>query len=451
MFTLQHLANNKPYLSPAAMAELSLNSTLQELLLYDLTIESSQLGKEVAKALEANPLLPGFIVLEKGQLLGMISRRRFLECISRPYGLEIFMKRPIKSLYSLALTDTLVFPSNMLIVESAKKCLQRPPELVDEPIVVEIEPQVYRLLDIHQLLVAQSQIHELATKVINEQTKSQMLQTEKMASLGQMVAGIAHEILNPVNFIAGNLEYLANYSQDLIDLIAAYETEVNYVPETVNNLREEIEIDFLKDDMQQIVSSMRLGTERLVKIVNSLRNFSHIGDGQQKPIDIHECLESTLLILHNRIKYSIELVKDYGKLPPVSCYSGQLSQVFVNIIGNAVDALMEKVLVAPKTWKAQIRVSTEIVEAEGKKWAKVRIGDNGPGIPGEIQGRIFETFFTTKPVGKGTGLGLAISHQIVTENHQGKLNVRSQSNKLEDFSANINTEFEIMLPLFTAC
>lgn len=447
MFTLQHLTDEIPYLPLPGMENLSLDSTLQELLLYDFAIESTQPGKEVAKALEANPLVPGFIVLEKGQLLGMVSRRRFLECMSRPYGLEIFMKRPIKSLYSLALTNTLVFSSNTLIVESAKRSLQRPPELVDQPVVVEIEPQVYRLLDVHQLLVAQSHIHELATNLINQQTKSQMLQTEKMASLGQMVAGVAHEILNPVNFIAGNLEYLSNYSQDLIDLITAYETEINHVPETVNNLREEIEIDFLKDDMQQIVNSMRLGTERLVKIVNSLRNFSHIGDGQQKPIDIHECLESTLLILQNRIKYSIELVKNYGKLPSVTCYSGQLSQVLVNIIGNAVDALMEKVSIAPKTWKAQITITTEIVEAEGQRWAAVRIADNGPGIPWEIQGRIFETFFTTKPVGKGTGLGLAISHQIITENHRGKLNVRSQSNKLEDFSPSISTEFEIMLPL----
>lgn len=440
MFTLEHLSLTK-------MDNLCLDSTLQELRLYDLSIESSQPGKEVAKALEANPLLPGFIVLEKGQLLGMISRRKFLECMSRPYGPELFMKRPIKCLYLLVSTDTLVFPSNMLIVESAKRCLQRSPELVDEPVVIEIEPKVYRLLDIHQLLVAHSKIHELATKVINQQTKSQMLQTEKMASLGQMVAGVAHEILNPVNFIAGNLEYLDNYSQDLINLITAYETEVNQIPETVDNLREEIEFDFLKEDMQQIVNSMRLGTERLVKIVNSLRNFSHIGDGQQKAIDLHECLESTLLILQNRIKYSIELVKNYGKLPPVNCYSGQLSQVFVNIIGNAIDALMEKVSIAPKTWKAQIIISSEIVEADGKLWAVVRIADNGPGIPWEIQGRIFETFFTTKPVGKGTGLGLAISHQIITENHRGKLNVRSQSQQLENFSPCISTEFEIMLPL----
>ncbi|MFB2878017.1 sensor histidine kinase [Floridanema aerugineum] len=447
MFTLKHLANELPNLSLPGMEKLSLDSTLQELSLYDLTIESSQPGKDVAKALEANPLLPGVIVLEKGQLLGIISRRKFLECMSRPYGLEIFMKRPIKSLYSLVPTDALVIPCNTLIVESAKRCLQRSPELVDEPIVVEIESQVYRLLDIHQLLVAQSHIHELATNLINEQTKSQMLQTEKMASLGQMVAGVAHEILNPVNFIVGNLEYLANYSQDLIELIAAYETEVNPLPERVRNLREEIELDFLKDDIKQIVNSMQLGTERLVKIVNSLRNFSHIGDGEKKPIDIHECLESTLLILHNRIKYSIELVKNYGELPPVSCYSGQLSQVFVNIISNAIDALMEKVSVAPKTWQAQITISTEVVEAEGRSWVLVRISDNGPGIALEIQGRIFETFFTTKPVGKGTGLGLAISHQIITENHSGKLNVRSQSNKLEDFSCSINTEFEIMLPL----
>ncbi|HEY9297461.1 MAG TPA: ATP-binding protein, partial [Phormidium sp.] len=414
MFTLKHFASDISYLPLPGMEKLSLDSTLKELSLYDFSIESNQPGKEVARNLEANPLLPGIILTEKGQFFGMISRRRFLEFMSRPYGLELFLKRPIKSLYSLSPTESLVFSCDTLIVEAAKCCLQRSPELIQEPIVVEIEPKIYRLLDIHQLLVAQSQIHELATRLINQQNKSQMLQTEKMASLGQMVAGVAHEILNPVNFIAGNLEYIANYSQDLINLIATYETEINHVPESITALREEIEIDFLKDDIKQIVNSMRLGTERLVKIVNSLRNFSHIGDGEQKPIDIHECLESTLLILQNRIKYNIELVKNYGKLPPVSCYSGQLSQVFVNIISNAADALMEKVSIAPKTWQAQITISTEIVEVDSVLWAAVRIADNGSGIPLEIQGRIFETFFTTKPVGKGTGLGLAISHQIIT-------------------------------------
>jgi len=447
MLDLKDCAKDLSFIPLPEMENLTLNSTLQELPLQDCSIESDCPGKEAAQALEANPLLPGFIVTESGKFLGMISRRRFLEYMSRPYGLELFLKRPIRSLYLLAKINTLVFPSNTLIVAAARSCLQRYGELIYEPIVVEVEPKVYRLLDINQLLIAQSHIHELATQVIEQQTKSQMIQTEKMASLGQMVAGVAHEILNPVNFISGNLEYLANYSQDLLSLASAYDSEFTEVTAKIAALREAIELDFLKQDIQKLINSMKLGTERLIKIVNSLRNFSHIGDGQQKPIDLHECLESTLLILNNRLKYSIKVVKNYSELPPVSCYSGQLSQVFVNIISNATDALMEKSSVAPKNWQAEIKISTAIVDLENKRWAAVRITDNGPGIPQEIQQRIFETFFTTKPVGKGTGLGLAISHQIVTENHRGKLIVRSQGNKLEDFSSDVSTEFEIILPL----
>ncbi|HAX76650.1 MAG TPA: ATP-binding protein [Cyanobacteria bacterium UBA11372] len=428
-----------------AWERLNLESTLQDLSLYEFQIEADRTGIEVARAFDSNPLLPGAILTEKQQLLGMISRRRFLEYMSRPYGLELFLKRPIKSLYLLARAETLLLPSSTLIVNAARQSLQRPAHLLYEPLVVEIEPQVYKLLDVHQLMVAQSHIHELATQLLNEQTQAHLIQTEKMASLGQMMAGIAHEILNPVNFISGNIDYLSKYSEDLINLIVAYEEGVTEPPPRVVEIKEEIEFDYLQEDLLVIINSMRQGTERLIKIINSMRNFSHMGEGSRQPADLHECIDSTLLILNNRIKYSIELVKNYGELPLVPCYSGQLSQVFTNIISNAIDALMEKSAAlkeaakSARKWQARIEISTCVVEAENTRWATIRIADNGPGIPAEIQQRIFETFFTTKPVGKGTGLGLAISRQIVTEKHKGKLNLRSQ--------AEVGTEFEILLPL----
>ncbi|HEY9848390.1 MAG TPA: ATP-binding protein [Leptolyngbyaceae cyanobacterium] len=426
-----------PELSAIQLSEtvnLNLESSLEELPLYDFSVENGSLGKEVAQGLRDNPLLPGVILTEDGQFAGMISRRRFLEYMSRPYGLELFLKRPIKTLYLLANTETLIFPSNTLIVMAARRSLQRPAELLYEPIVVEMEPKVYKLLDVHQLLVAQSHIHELTTKLLNQQTQAQMIQTEKMASLGRMVAGVAHEILNPVNFISANLEYLTNYSQDLMELLSAYETEVVDDPNRVKEIKSAIEFEFLREDLFQIINSMKVGSERLVKIVGGLRNFSHMDEGSKKEIDLHECIDSTLLILHNRIKYSIELEKNYGELPLVACYSGQLSQVFMNIISNAIDALMEQVETiknanhtseGDSTWKPKIEISTAVEEIDNVRWAAVRIVDNGPGIPPEIQGRIFDSFFTTKPVGKGTGLGLAISHQIIREKHHGKLNLRS--------------------------
>jgi two-component system, NtrC family, sensor kinase len=424
---------------------LNLESTLQDLSLYEFQLEAESSGISVAKAFDSNPMLPGVILTERGELLGMISRRRFLEYMGRPYGLELFLKRPIKSLYLLARADTLILPCETLIVDAAKRSLQRPTKLLYEPIVVEVAPEIYKLLDVHELMVAQSQIHELAMQLLNDQTQAHMIQTEKMASLGQMMAGIAHEILNPVNFISGNIDYLSRYSEDLIRLVATYDAEISNQPQKVTELKEDIEFDYLQEDLVQILSSIQQGTDRLVKIIHSMRSFTHMGEGTQRPSDLHECIDSTLLILHNRIKYSVELVKNYGELPLVPCYSGQLSQVFMNIISNALDALLERAAEekehgnSEKNWRAKITITTELVEIQQKTWVAIRIADNGPGIPMEIQERIFETFFTTKPVGKGTGLGLAISHQIVVEKHAGKLNLRSQPGK--------GTQFEILLPL----
>ena len=480
MFAIKHSSPESPVLHLCEQREIHLESTIQDLPLYDFSIENDRPGNEVAQAFKNNPLLPGVILTEESHFFGMISRRRFLEYMSRPYALELFSKRPIKCLYLLAQTESLMFPSETLIVMAARRSLQQPAELLYEPIVVVIEPTVYRLLDVHQLLVAQSHIHELTTRMLNEQTQAQMIQTEKMASLGRMVAGVAHEILNPVNFIAANLDYLSNYNRDLMQLIAAYEQETREKLPLIEEIKENIEFDFLRSDLWQIINSIKVGTDRLVKIVGGLRNFSHLDEGNKKSSDLHECLENTLLILHNRIKYNIQLVKNYGQLPPIPCYSGQLSQVFMNIISNAIDALMDKLetnksqgLSSACGWKPTIEISTKVVELENTRWVAILIADNGPGIPPKIQGRIFETFFTTKPVGKGTGLGLAISHQIVTEKHQGKLNLRSprvydqigsrqheaawqriidpvelsSSQNVENLSMDSGTEFEILLPL----
>jgi signal transduction histidine kinase len=211
-------------------------------------------------------------------------------------------------------------------------------------------------------------------------------------------------------------------------------------------------LEYVREDLPKVVESIRVSAERLTQIVGSLQNFSHMDETTRKPADLHQCLDSTLLILRNRLKYSIEVVRNYGELLPVRCYSGQLSQVFMNLLSNAIDALMEKAESQPagSTWKPRIEITTQVCSpppgvtaGSDDSWVSVRIADNGPGIPPEIQQRIFEMFFTTKPVGKGTGLGLAISHQIVTEKHSGFLNLRS----IADSQPATGTEFEILLPI----
>ena len=464
--------------SQAAIGELCLDSTLQELSLYDFQVEATDLGIKISQMLEANPLLPGVIVTHQGEFAGMISRRRFLEFISRPFGRELFLKRPVRALYRFAETESLIFPSNTLIVDAARKSLLRSTELLYEPIVVQVSPQTYSLLDVHELLVAQSNIHELATKLLRQQTQSQLIQTEKLASLGQMVAGVAHEIRNPVTCIRGNIGFLSNYWKDIMDLLSAYEHIVGD-SEKIDELKKDIDFNFLQEDWVEILKSMKVSSERLTELVTSLHTFSHMDETKLKEANIHECIDSTLLIMKNRLKYGIKVVKSYGDLPLVKCYSGQLSQVFMNIISNAIDALEEAK--GEKGFVPAITIETEVIDScdgdcvnseliqnyvrgdrqnskqlssasqnrdfsleaaknnQNNAWIAIRISDNGPGIPPEIQLRIFDTFFTTKPAGKGTGLGLAITHQIVTEKHTGKLNLHS--------TPGTGTEFEILLPL----
>jgi signal transduction histidine kinase len=299
-----------------------------------------------------------------------------------------------------------------------------------------------------ELIKANGELGQALTDL--QQMQVHLIQAEKMSSLGQLIAGIAHEINNPVNFIHGNLSHLHNYVIDLLAFMQLSQECSEQMTLELQSKAEEIDLEFIKIDLPKIIKSMEVGTHRIREIVLSLRNFSHMDEAEFKAIDIHQGIEDTLLILGHRIKPQknsntsrIQIIKEYGDLPLVSCYGGQLNQVFVNILVNAIDAL-EETTSGENTSRLSnvcdrqpcIKIQTQVID---DNYVEIAIADNGSGIPEAIQPQIFNPFFTTKPVGKGTGMGMAISYQIITEKHKGRLTCVSSIGK--------GTEFIIHIPI----
>ncbi|GAA6617338.1 sensor histidine kinase [Scytonema sp. NUACC26] len=440
-----------PFLSGSSQSDLGLESTLKELPAYNFCVETNCTGAEVALYFDKYPLLPGVILVEEGKYMGMISRRRLLEFLIRPYGQELFLQQPLSVLYSYARTEILLLAETTPILAAIQLALRRSAELLGEPVVVHTPPDIYRLLDVQELNVASWQIRGIETQVRYERSQALMVQNDKMANLGRLVDGVAHEILDPLNFIWGNLAHVGNYSQDLMKLVAAYEKEDFPLSEEIIQLKQEVELDFLQQDLSRAIASIRAGAERLKKLVTGLQNFCHIDEVYPKPADIHANLDSIILLINSRITGEIEIVRNYGHLPPISCFIGQLNQVFMNILSQSVDTLLNEAVrqqmhleTTATAQKPKIEITTQVISRKvnlsdtlDSRWVSICIADNSPGMSQELQQQIIDSFSIAKRADKETNL--SVSYRIVKARHGGELNLHSELGK--------GTEFQILLPL----
>ncbi|PZU95855.1 MAG: hypothetical protein DCE90_11940 [Pseudanabaena sp.] len=456
--------------SPNSHKQIALDATILDLNLYNTKVDLKQTGSFAKQLFKDDPLLPALIIYNQDQYVGMISRRKFLECLSRPYALELFTKRPLEVMYEQVQASILELQGNTPIVTAAQLALGRNDDDIYEPVIVRTADNDYAVLDVHDLLQAQSYIHELATKLLREQTQTTMFQTEKMASLGQVVAEVSHDIRNPVSAIYGNTECLMTYIEGVMKILRAYEKEYGTNSPVISETLEEIDWDFVKSDLPQVVRSIQSGSRYLRRLVDTLQSLSHMEDkGQTEVINLHDCIESSLTILSGRVR-NVQIVKNYADLPKVSGFTDRLIQVFMNLISNSLDALMDlnanpdlirqrdqmiikeggreqnSNVLTEITWQPNLMISSALAEIDNRNWVSIKIADNGMGIPKEIQSRIFDNFFTTKGQGKGTGLGLAICHQIITQQHGGKIVLRSPYLNANG-DVTIGTEFEVLMPI----
>ncbi|NDJ23468.1 HAMP domain-containing protein [Nostoc sp. B(2019)] len=345
----------------------------------------------------------------------------------------------ISILLSVAIAAILAFYTSKMIarpINAVTNIAQR----VTQEANFDLQAPVVTTDEVGALASSLNQLIQQVKRLLEEQkaeTQARLIQSEKMSSLGQMLTGVAHEINNPINFISGNLVHAKTYIEGLLALLQTYKTEVSQPPTAVQTLAEEIDLEFLEVDLPKLINSMTVGADRTREIVRSLKDFSRLNEGEVQSVELHACINTTLLILNNRLKKGISVVCKYGDIPAIPGYAGLLYQVFMNLLSNAIDAMEEK-SADDSQFLPEITI---ITERWNDDWVVVRIADNGLGITPENQNKIFESFFTTKPRGVGTGLGLAITYQIVVEKHRGKITCQSELNKGTEFVLALPTEY----------
>ncbi|KOP28353.1 ATPase [Hapalosiphon sp. MRB220] len=427
--------------------KLKIDSTLQELPLWEVEVELNFFGSDLVKPFKDEPLLPGVVITNNRQYVGMISRRRFFEHMSRPFSLELFLNRPIETFLNIfKIEEEFVISETSSVIEATNLALQRSPEFVYEPIIVKTGSEKYCLLDFQELLLAYSQIHALTlfhlqqaqeeTKTPNadvrelQQIDIKLLHREKITALRQIVSSIANEINNPANFIAGKLIHASRYIQQLLQLINLYQQQYPEPTVEIQRVINQVELDNITTDLSKLTDSMKTGIDRIRQFIHALRNFS-TEESEKKSVDLHESIDSTLIILQSRLKsktygQNITVIKEYAKLPLVECYPGQMNLVLMNIINYVIDAFPaenEPWLIDGEKDKNNylsptIRIRTELLNS---KTVVIRIANNAVKIPERVGQKIFAPLFNSTSNGKLTELELSISHEIIVEKHGGQL------------------------------
>lgn len=424
--------------------------SLPELILLDVIMPGMD-GFETCQHLKASEVTKDIPVIFMTALADTENKVKgfsvgAVDYITKPIQQEEVLAR-VKTHLSIQKLTKKLQSQNQLLQQEIKER-----EKLAEELEKRVEERTAELTYTNQQLQQEIQERQHAEKTLQhslwqlQQTQSQLIQSEKMSALGQLVAGVAHEINNPVNFIYGNLSHVRGYVADLLKILNHYQKICPVLPLEINEEIQEVDLDFLMDDLPKILNSMQVGAERICDIVLSLRRFSRQDGLSRKLTNIHEGIDSTLMILHHRLKFkaerpAIDVIKEYSSnLPQVECYGGELNQVFMNIVANAIDAIDEsnkhKSLEEIQANPNSIRIRTE---ALNRNQVLIKISDNGIGMAPEISRCIFDPFFTTKPPGKGTGIGLSISWQIVVEKHGGNLRCISTPGK--------GTEFVIEIPI----
>ncbi|NES02716.1 MAG: hybrid sensor histidine kinase/response regulator [Okeania sp. SIO2F4] len=410
------------------MALKTINFQVPDLILLDINMPEIN-GYEVCEQLKANQETQNIPVIFVSALDEVFNKVKAfsvggLDYIIKPFNLEEVLIR-IQNQLQINYSRRLIIKQNLMLEEKNKQ-----------------------LLTSETLLSKKSESLEQTLREL-KQAQVKIIQSAKMAGLGQLAAGIAHEVNNSINFIDNNLNYANSYFQELLNLVKLYQGEYPSPNQKIQNYVEDIDLDFLSDDLPQLISSMKKGAERIQKIVDSLGNFSRINQAEHKLVDIHQGIESTLALLKSRLEETdnllpVKIIKEYAEIPQIQCYPNQLNQVFLNLLNNAIDFLEAK-----RQNKIEQQINSEqqlpkiwiITELATNEKILIKIGDNGVGIDESIIERIFEPFFTTKKIGKGTGLGLSVSYQIIVEQHHGKLTCDSKIDEGSTFMIEIPINF----------